>query len=278
MGNDLRDVAPEDYWRRFNAMLGTDGLLTYRYLGRRTAMLHGQPHDSMRIRSDMRTASGGIMASVLAICSAEAGGFSDVNTVPAPVTAALSILDDGRDVAEIAIRRTFVQTGRTMGFSQAEIVDAANPDRVIAIAESTGVKLANAPAGFKPLDLEPEIADRPDLPPLHRVFGATRTDGGVWMLPEMTAEASSTSGSLHLGPIHIVLDMAASELAARESAAAQIEDWKVTFVARGTKGPFVVEGAAARGNLGRLGCRLILRDRGRDNRIIATAVATFRLG
>jgi len=38
--------------------------------------------------------------------------------------AALHIIDDGRDVDEILIRRTFVHMGRTMGFTQAEVVDA----------------------------------------------------------------------------------------------------------------------------------------------------------
>ena len=87
MTNDLRQDPAEDYWKRFESMLGADGLLTYRYLGRKTAMLHGAEYDSMRIRSDMRSATGAIMAAPLAISSAEAGGFSDVHSVPAPVTA-----------------------------------------------------------------------------------------------------------------------------------------------------------------------------------------------
>ena len=128
MSTDLRGVPAEDYWQRFNAMVNGDGgLLTYRYLGRKTAMLHGEAYDTMRIRRDMRAASGAIMAAPLAIASAEAGGFSDVDSIPAPVTAALHIIDDGLGVTEIAMRRTPIHVGRTMGFSQCEIVDAANP-------------------------------------------------------------------------------------------------------------------------------------------------------
>jgi hypothetical protein len=278
MSTDLRGVPAEDYWHRFREMVGGNGLLTYRYLGRKTAMLHGEPHDTMRIRRDMRAADGAIMAAPLAIASAEAGGFSDVDTVPAPVTAALHILDDGRDVREIAIRRIPIHIGRNIGFSQSEIVDADDPARVLAISYGTGIRLADAPTGFQPLDLPPEIEDRADLPPLPQVFGARRRPDEQWELPAMTAENMSTSGSLHLGPTHVVLEAAATELAVRDAgtAALRIEDWTVMFVARGTDGPFVVDGVVSDGNYGRIACRLSLRDQGRGNRIVASAVAMFR--
>ena len=279
MSTDLRGVPAEEYWQRFQDMVGGDGgLLTYRYLGRKTAMLHGEPYDTMRIRGDMRAASGAIMAAPLAIASAEAGGFSDVDTVPAPVTAALHILDDGRDVTEIAIRRIPIHVGRNMGFSQSEIVDAADPARVLALSYGTGIRLADAPAGFQPLDLPPDIEDRPGLPPLTQVFGAARRPDGVWELPAMTPENMSTSGSLHLGPTHVVLEAAAAELAEREAGtnALRVEDWTVMFVARGTDGPFVVDGAVSTGGYGRIACRLSLRDQGRGNRIVASAVAVYR--
>jgi hypothetical protein len=80
MAEGLRQAPAEDYWRRFRDLVGGDsGLLTYRYLGRKTAMLHGEAHDTMRIRRDMRAASGTITAAPPAIASAEAGGFSDVD-------------------------------------------------------------------------------------------------------------------------------------------------------------------------------------------------------
>ncbi|MDB5394294.1 MAG: hypothetical protein JWM91_1800 [Rhodospirillales bacterium] len=279
MTNDLRGVSAEDFWHRFESLMGAEGLLTYRYLGRKTAMLHGATHDSMRIRSDMRTASGAIMAAPLAIASAEAGGFSDVDSVPAPVTAALHILDDGRGVEEIMIRRSVIHTGRTMGFSQSEVVDAADPRRLLAISYGTGIKLGDTPPGFKPLDMAPEVEDSPSLPPLHAVFGARRQPDGTWELPKMTPESMSTSGSLHLGPIHVAFEAAATEMVARQAGtdAIRVEDWTVMFVARGTDGPFAIDGAVSAGNLGRVACRLSLRDRGRGDRVVASLVATFRV-
>jgi len=279
MIGDLRDAPPEEFWARFEAMMGADGLLTYRYLGRKTIALHDVTHDSMRIRRDMRNAAGGLMAAPLAIASAEAGGFTDIESIPAPVTAALHILDDGRDVSEILVRRSFLHMGRTMGFTQSEIVDGANPARVLAISHGTGVRLGEAPPGFQPVGTGADIMDSPTLPPLHVVFGASRGADGTWQLPELTARIASTSGSLHIGPAHIILEAAAADLAAQAAGAeaTQVEDWNVSFVARGTKGPFTVDGAATVGNLGRVACRMTLRDRGRDSRVIATAIGVFRV-
>lgn len=278
MPTDLRQSPAAEFWATFRRMMGEDGLLTYRYLGRKTTALHDVDHDSMRIRSDMRTEAGGIMAAPLVIASAEAGGFTDKESVPAPVMASLTIVDDGAGVEEVLIRRSLVHAGRTMGFTRSEIVDAADPGRLIAISHGTGVRLAGTPGGYEPIPLPPEIADRPDLPPLHAVFGARRRPDGRWELPPLTAGAMSTSGSLHLGPTHIVLETAAAELAAEQAGTdlLQIEDWTVMFTARGTHGPFVVDGVAAAGRLGRIACRLTLSDEGRDGRVVASAVAAFR--
>jgi len=278
MTNDLRDVPAGEFWSRFEGMMGAEGLLTYRYLGRKTVTLHDVDHDSMRIRRDMRNAAGGLMAAPLAIATAEAGGFTDMESIPAPVTASLHVLDDARDVAEILVRRSVIHMGRSMGFTQSEILDAADPSRVLAISRGTGIKLAETPPGFTPIETGPEIADSAALPPLHAVFGAYRGAEGGWALPALNPRISSTSGSLHLGPIHIVLEAAAIDLAAGRAGSdrLQVESWDVMFVARGTEGPFAVDGEALPGGPGRIACRLRLRDRGRDDRIVASAVALLR--
>jgi len=140
-----------------------------------------------------------------------------------------------------------------------------------------GVKLGAAPPGFQPVDPGPAIEDGPSLPPLHTVFGAYRRADGIWELPELTARTASTSGSLHIGPIHIILEAAATDLVAQMAGtdAVQIEDWSVDFVSRGTHGPFIVDGVVAgrKGGTGRLSTGL--RDQGRDSRIVASAVAIF---
>jgi acyl-coenzyme A thioesterase PaaI-like protein len=278
MAEDLTKTPPDRFWSRFQAMLGEGGLLTYRYLGRRTRALHDVDHDSMKLRRDMRNAAGGLAAAPLAIASAEAGGRTDRDSVPAPVTYALRILDDGRDVRGILVRPSVVHLGRTLGFSQSELVDAAKPERVIALSWGSGVKLADAPPGFAPIDPGPEIEDSPELPPLHEVFEARRRALGEWELPALNPRIASTSGTLHLGPMHVAFEAAAVELAAARAGTdrLQAEDWNVLFVAPGRAGPFLVSGSVVSGRLGRIACQLSLRDAGNGERLVARCFAVFR--
>ncbi|MGH9216290.1 MAG: hypothetical protein ACRD0V_18355 [Acidimicrobiales bacterium] len=277
MPDDIRDGPIDEYWDRFERRW--TGLLSYRYLGKSNPTLDRGGAGTMRLRHDMRNPSGGIMAAPLCIASPESGGMADDAFVPNPVVASLHILDDARDVGEIEVRREVIRIGRQMGFSRSRIVDAANPERVIALAEGMGVSLGEPPPGFEPVDNPPlAIEDSPALPPLHVAFGARRRPDGAWELPELSDELSSPDAALHLGPIHVVLEAAATELASQEAGtdALQIEDWHVMFVARGKVGPFRVGGEAATGGLERIGCRLSLHDEGNGDRVVSTASAAFR--
>jgi hypothetical protein len=177
---DIRDGPPEEYWDRLREMMGPSGLITYWYLGR--AFNQHEDPDTVRLRHDMRNPAGGIMAAPLAIAAPETGGWRDRDVVPAPAAYGLHIVDDARDVSEIRVTRLTVRQGRKMGFSRSEIVDAAHPERVIAVTTGIGVALGVAPPAFQPIDLPPDTPDTADLPPLHVVFGATRdADGGGYL-------------------------------------------------------------------------------------------------
>ena len=76
MSIDLRNVPPEQFLSLLKKAMGEDGLLTYRYLGRKSTTMHGAEYDSMKIRRDMRNAEGGIMAAPLMIATAETGGVT----------------------------------------------------------------------------------------------------------------------------------------------------------------------------------------------------------
>lgn len=277
MVQDIRNVPAEQYWEQLRSMMGSDGLMTYWYLGRTVNTLDDP--DTMRLRRDMRNPAGGIMAAPLSIAAPDTGGFTDKETVPAPVVYSLRVLDDARDVEQIRIVHSVVRAGRTMGFGQTDIVDAADPDRVIAVATGVGVKIGEAPPGFQPIDLPPDIPDSSDLPPLHEAFGARRRAPGEWELPELDAKMASTSASLHLGPIHVVLEAAAVDVVSATVGTdrLQVEDWQVMFVAPGTVGPFVATGQAIAGRLGSVACRLTLRDEGKGGRVVSSALATFKV-
>ena len=272
---DIREGPPEEYWDRLREMMGPDGLMTYWYLGR--AFNQYEDPDTMRLRSDMRNAAGGILASPLAIAAPETGGWRDRDVIPAPVAYSLHIVDDAADVAEIRVTRTTVRQGRKMGFSRSEIVDRAHPDRIIAVTTGIGVKLADAPPSFRPIDLPPDMPDTNDLPPLHVVFGATRDPDG-WRLPPLNPKLASTSASLHLGPIHVTFEAAATELATDLTGAesVQVEDWDIHFVAPGKHGPFLVRADASAGQGGRVVSRMVLVDEGHGNAVVASGAAVFR--
>jgi hypothetical protein len=272
---DIREGPPEQYWERLRQMLGPDGLITYWYLGR--AFNQAEDPDTVRLRRDMRNSAGGIMAAPLAIAAPETGGWRDREAVPAPVTYGLHIIDDARDVSEIRVSRSTVRRGSRIGFSRSEITDAADASRLIAVTTGVGVKLGDAPPSFQPVDLPPETPDTADLPPLHVVFGAQRDPDG-WRLPALTSRLASTSASLHLGPIHVVFEAAATELAAKliGTDTVQVEDWDVHFAAPGRAGPFLVLTNGSAGPGGRVVVRFTLVDEGRGRAVVAAGAATFR--
>jgi hypothetical protein len=272
---DIRQGPPEHYWERLREMMGPNGLMTYWYLGR--AFNQIEDPDSMLLRRDMRNAQGGIMAAPLAIAAPETGGWRDRNVVPAPVAYGLHIVDDARDVTEIRVIRSTVRQGNKMGFSRSEIVDAANPERVIARTTGIGVSLGAAPPGFRPVDIPPGLPDTTELPALHVVFGAVR-DADGWRLPPLSSRHASTSASLHIGPIHVVFEAAAMESAAERAGTGdlQVEDWDVHFAAPGTVGPFLVSADSSAGRTGRVITRLTLVDEGRDGAVVAVGAAGFR--
>lgn len=279
---DIRKSSQEDFFKNLHEAMGQNGLLTYRYLGRRSQTMHKLSYEGMLIRRDMRNASGGLKAAPLAIASAEAGGWTDFNAVPAPILHSITLLDAGRDIREIRINRTRLRVGKTMGFTSSTIIDEADPNRVLATTHGIGVKLGEAPKGEeadKPLEIGEQIPDSPSLPPLHEVFGGYRTPEGTWALPKMRVDNRSTSGTLHLGPMHIIFEAASDELMEKAAGTnlTQVEQWDVMFIAPGLVGPFVVTGEVDTGSLGRTTVRMKLHDQGNGDRLIAFATAVYRL-
>jgi hypothetical protein len=191
------------------------------------------------------------------------------------LTYSLHILDPAPEVRAVRVTRETVRRGRRIGFSRSVVADADHPERIIALTSGTGVTLGEAPSGFQPIDLPPELPEV-DLPPLHVVFGARRDHDG-WRLPELSTRLASTSASLHLGPIHVVCEAVASETAATLGGSSlQIEDWEVHFVAPGRKGPFFARAEAWSVPAGRVLSRFTLIDEGNENAIVASGNAAFR--
>ncbi|MBO0729937.1 MAG: hypothetical protein J2P57_11810 [Acidimicrobiaceae bacterium] len=276
---DIRNTPDERYWEDLRRRWTS--LLSYRYLGRNHGSLNAGPVDNtMRLRHDMRNAAGGIMAAPLCIASPEGGGLADDVAVPNPVIQSLQILDDARDVARIEVVSEVLKQGRQMGYSRSRLVDADRPERVIALTEGQGVSLGGTPPGFQKMEeARIEIEDSPSLPPLWKVFGASRRPDGHWALPELSVETASPDAALHLGPQHILLETAAVDLAAGVGGTdrLQVQSWHVMFLARGKVGPFRAEGEATAGSAGRVGVRLIIVDEGNGGRPITAGSAVLTI-
>ena len=149
----------------------------------------------------MRNEAGGIMVAPLAISSPE-GCQTDMVAVPNPVIASVQIVDPGYDVKRVEIVDSGnIHQGRTMGYGRCKIVDADNPERVIAFNEGQGAIIGIPPEGLDRMDVsgtELVIEDSAELPPLWQAFGASKRPDGHWVLPALSVELAVTRcGSAH---------------------------------------------------------------------------------
>jgi hypothetical protein len=259
------------------------GLLSYRYIGRNHSSMNvGDTDDTVVIRRDMRNEAGGIMVAPLAIASPE-GCQTDMVAVPNPVIASVQIVDPGYDVKRVEIVGSGnVHQGRTMGYGRCKIVDADNPDRVIAFNEGQGAIIGVPPEGLGKMDVsgtELVIEDSPDLPPLWQAFGASKRPDAHWQLPALSVELASPDAALHIGPQHVVLETAAIDLAADAvgTRKLQVVSWHVMFMSRGKVGPFRVDGTAHAGGSGKVGVRMLLHDEGNADKAVTSAAAVFEI-
>ena len=271
------DAYREELYKRWT------GLLSYRYIGRNHSSMNvGDTDDIVVIRRDMRNEAGGIMVAPLAIASPE-GCQTDMVAVPNPVIASVQIVDPGYDVKRVEIVDSGnVHQGRMMGYGRCKIVDADNPDRVIAFNEGQGAIIGVPPEGLGKMDVsgtELVIEDSPDLPPLWQAFGASRRPDAHWQLPALSVELASPDAALHIGPQHVVLETAAIDLAADAvgTRKLQVVSWHVMFMSRGKVGPFRVDGTAHVGGSGKVGVRMLLHDEGNADKAVTSAAAVFEI-
>jgi hypothetical protein len=169
-----------------------------------------------------------------------------------------------------------------MGYGRCKIVDADNPDRVIAFNEGQGAIIGIPPEGLGKMDVsgtELVIEDSPDLPPLWQAFGASKRADDHWQLPALSEELASPDAALHIGPQHVALETAAIDLAADAvgTRKLQVVSWHVMFMSRGKVGPFRVDGTAHVGGSGKVGVRMLLHDEGNADKAVTSAAAIFEI-
>ncbi|HYZ66696.1 MAG TPA: hypothetical protein VE666_02640 [Mycobacterium sp.] len=280
MVRDIRELtdSPDAYAEELRRRWG--GLLSYRYIGRSYAQMDLGPEDNtVTIRRDMRDGAGGLLLAVLGIASPEGGHMSDLEAVPNPVIHSCQILDPGTDVRRIEMVSEELKRGRQMGYSRSKIVDADNPDRVLALTQGQGISIGTPPDGLERMEANPlEVVDSPDLPPLWQVFGIHRRADGRWALPELAVEVASPDAALHIGPQFVILETAAVDAASALSGIDRVHGVSshVMFMARGKAGPFRVETEPMLGADGTVAVRTVMYDEGADGRVTTVASYLFR--
>jgi hypothetical protein len=280
MLRDIRELtdSPEQYAAELRRRWG--GLLSYRYIGRKhSSMDLGEEDNTVTVRRDMRNGAGGLLFSVLGIAAPESGHMSDLEAVPNPVIHSCQIVDAGLDVRRFEIVSEELKRGRQMGYSRAKIVDADNPDRVLALIEGQGVSIGVPPGGLERMEPNPlDVVDSPDLPPLWQVFGGYRRPDGNWGLPELAVEVASPDAALHVGPQFVILETAAADAAADFAGTDRLHgvSCHVMFVARGKAGPFRVDAEPMAGADGTVAVRVLMRDEGNDDRLTTVGSYVFR--
>jgi hypothetical protein len=282
MLRDIRELKddPEAYAAELRRRWG--GLLSYRYIGRHyDSMDLGPTDDTVTIRRDMRNPTGGLMLAVLGIASPESGHMSDLEAVPNPVIHSCQIIDAGRDVRRIEIVSEELKRGRQMGYSRSRVVDADQPNRVLAVIQGQGISIGAPPEGLERMESNPlDIVDSPDLPPMWQVFGGHRRPDGRWALPELAVEVASPDAALHIGPQFVILETAAADAAAGIAGTDQLQGISehVMFMSRGKVGPFRVESEPMSGAGGMFAVRVLMHDEGADDRIVTAGSYIFRKG
>ncbi|HEV7852005.1 MAG TPA: hypothetical protein VGP27_11715 [Mycobacterium sp.] len=280
MLRDIRELTndPEAYAAELRSRWG--GLLSYRYIGRfHASMDNGTADDTVTVRRDMRNPSGGLLLAVLGIASPDSGGVSDLEAVPNPVIWSGQILDPGEDIERFEVKTEVLKQGRQMAYSRSTIVDADNPDRVLALTEGQGVSIGVPPDGLQKMEHVPlEIVDSPDLPPLWQAFGGACRPDGHWVLPKLSAEVASPDAALHVGPQFVILETAAFDVACGAAGTNRLQGTSshVMFLARGKIGPFRVEAQPIVGADGTVAARAVLYDEGNDDKAITAASYVFR--
>jgi acyl-coenzyme A thioesterase PaaI-like protein len=281
MPRDIRELRndPAAYAAELRRRWG--GLLSYRYIGRTWGSMDlGPTDDTVTLRRDMRNACGGILLAVLGIAAPEGGGRSDLEAVPNPVIHSCQVLDPGTDVRRMQVVSEVLKHGRQMGYSRSRIVDADQPDRVLALTQGQGISLGAPPDGLERMPVEPIVVeDGPDLPPLWRVFGAARRPDGHWALPVLSAEVASPDAALHLGPQFVLLETAALDLAAEHAGTDRLQAMssQVMFLARGKVGPFRADAEVLPGSDGVAAVRILLHDEGAGDRAVTAGSYQFRV-
>lgn len=255
-----------------------DSLMTYRYLASRPrAIDQSHAEGLMEFRPDLRTASGAVLGAPLAIAMLDVAGINvDPVNILALTQIDVEVLDNAVDVAEVYLSGQVITEARSQIFTEARMYDAGDRDRVIGFGSANWSVICPTPAGFWYPAPGRGVRGMADVPPLWQAYTGRQRADGLLEIPELRPEIGTER--LHHGPMLVITEAAAlrATSAAVDTDALAVEHLGLTIVAPGRSGPFVATPVlvAARGDT--VGCRVELRDHGREARLVASAFVRIR--
>lgn len=249
-------------------------LMSYTYLGSRPQAIDStRAENVLDLRSDLRTPAGAVLAAPLAIAMLDTATVNvEGMRVLAVTQVNLNIVDCAIDIRQAYLAGQITTEMRSQLFTEARIDDADDPDRHIGFGTANWAVLGHTPHRFcfpQPGTPEPGWGA---LPPLWHAYSGRRRADDALEIPRLPLEVGEER--LHYGPMLVVTEAVALECAARElgTDALIVEHLAMTVVAPGRVGPFIATPVFTAIEGDSVGCRVVLRDAGRGDRLIA---ATF---
>jgi hypothetical protein len=248
-------------------------LMSYAYLGSRPrAIDRTHAENVLRLRPDLRTPAGAVTAAPLAIAMLDAAVVNvESMHVHAVTQVDVSIVDCAIDVERVLLAGAITAAARSQLFTEAQIRDADDPGRQIGFGTANWAVIGSTPQRFCFPEPGARIPGTAALPPLWHAYSGRRRPDGLLEIPRLQEVGAEL---LHHAPMLVVTEAAALEHAAQTlgTDALSVDGLATTMVAPGRVGPFVATPVFSAFEADSAGCRVELRDRGRENRLVA---ATF---
>jgi acyl-coenzyme A thioesterase PaaI-like protein len=255
-----------------------DALMTYRYLASRPHMIdRSHAEGLMELRPDLRTSSGAVLAAPLAIAMLDVAGINiDRLWILALTQINVDVLDLSVEVGEVYVSGQITTEARSQIFTEARIYDAADRDRLIGFGTANWSVICPTPKGFQYPEPGHGVEQMEEVLPLWQAYTGRRRTDGLLEIPGLRPEIGTER--LHHGPMLVVTEAAGLEAAAAAlgTDALTVEHLGLTIVAPGRTGPFVATAVLVAARSDTAGCRVELRDRGRDDRLVAAAFVRLR--
>jgi acyl-coenzyme A thioesterase PaaI-like protein len=261
-------------------------LAIYRHVGSRSKPLSDDTAEGrLVLRRDLRSPNGPF-ASAIGIFMQDLAGVNIFRLAPliVPVQIDIHIRDSAAGVSELTARGEIVRRGRTLMVTRAQITGG---DRLVAHGTATWATMGSTltePGPWR--STEPDAPDR-ELPPLLEWLGGQpRAAGDGVDLREVAAELQEpvalggpSTGTLHGGPLQILTEAAAWQVAQKRAPQERlmIQDFSTLMMSPARAAPFAAVGEIIAAGESSLDCRVEVRDEAGAGKLAAMSLARFSI-